>query len=172
MVKAMKSSSPRQRAREQSMRDVLLLALGAAAWLLTELVFGWRWYAALSFAWGIVIVVGVSIRPREIRPSLADEEALRDALRARAAPAPSALPPGIALLARDLVRFGRPDGPAGSSRFLHGARADARAIGELLHERGGQEAMLTAHAHVRAELGADAARELELSWDGIGEWRG
>jgi hypothetical protein len=32
--------------------------------------------------------------------------------------------------------------------------------------------MKAAHSAVRRELGDNAARELEVSWNGIGEWQG
>ncbi|WBB61663.1 hypothetical protein O7599_03655 [Streptomyces sp. WMMC500] len=47
-----------------------------------------------------------------------------------------------------------------------------REIGAELHEAGGKQRMLSAHAAVRAELGQAHARELEAAWDGVGDWRG
>lgn len=47
-----------------------------------------------------------------------------------------------------------------------------REVGRELNARGGNKLMLAAHAAVRARLGGVAARELEMAWDGIGEWMG
>jgi len=45
-------------------------------------------------------------------------------------------------------------------------------IGRELNARGGNDLMLEAYEVVRARLGGTAARELEVAWDGIGEWMG
>ena len=47
-----------------------------------------------------------------------------------------------------------------------------RDAGRKLNERGGNKLMLSAHAEVAQRLGGVAARELEVAWDGIGEWMG
>ncbi|HLX60146.1 MAG TPA: hypothetical protein VKX17_02575 [Planctomycetota bacterium] len=47
-----------------------------------------------------------------------------------------------------------------------------REVGRELNSRGGMKLMLAAHDAVRNRLGGVAARELEVAWDGIGEWMG
>jgi len=47
-----------------------------------------------------------------------------------------------------------------------------REIGRELNERGGIALMLDAHRAVSERLGGTAGRELEVAWDGIGEWMG
>lgn len=51
-------------------------------------------------------------------------------------------------------------------------RARVRRIGEALDKAGGMDLMLQAHAVVRQNLGGVRARELEVAWDGVGDWRG
>ena len=46
-----------------------------------------------------------------------------------------------------------------------------RRIGSILHEMGGMDEMLEAHARFKM-LRPRAARNLEMMWDGIGSWRG
>lgn len=46
-----------------------------------------------------------------------------------------------------------------------------REIGAELDQMNGKQKMLDVHAVVTAELGRVHARELELAWNGIGEWR-
>jgi hypothetical protein len=47
-----------------------------------------------------------------------------------------------------------------------------REIGRELNVRGGIDLMLSAHRAVSERLGGTAGRELEVAWDGIGEWMG
>jgi hypothetical protein len=47
----------------------------------------------------------------------------------------------------------------------------AREAGEKIYARHGHRAMVTVCDAVRAEAGGVAARELEITWDGIGEWQ-
>lgn len=56
--------------------------------------------------------------------------------------------------------------------FLRRAKGRAREIGELLYDRGGHDLMLQVHEEVRQALGGSSGRELEVAWDGIGEWQG
>ena len=77
------------------------------------------------------------------------------------------------LLVDELVRIGRRTEPGGGARwYLTRANTRAREIGETLSEKGGQDSMLAAHKGVRLQLGAIAARELEVAWDSIGAWAG
>jgi hypothetical protein len=48
---------------------------------------------------------------------------------------------------------------------------NVRRIGSILHEMGGMDEMLEAHARFKM-LRPRAARNLEMMWDGIGSWRG
>lgn len=51
--------------------------------------------------------------------------------------------------------------------------ARVRELGKLLNQSGGMPAMLDAHARFAARtLVPGAARNLEIMWDQIGEWRG
>ena len=75
----------------------------------------------------------------------------------------------------ELVSIGQKDAsdrPGASSRFLRQAKSRAREIGEQLNALGGNDYMLAGHEAVRQTLGAVAARELEVAWNGIGEWLG
>jgi hypothetical protein len=47
----------------------------------------------------------------------------------------------------------------------------AREIGQRLHELGGMTKMRRAHKVVYDLMGGPPARELEICWDGVGEWR-
>ena len=83
-------------------------------------------------------------------------------------------PTDIKQLINELVEVGRkypPDGQS-ASRYLNAARSRAREIGQSLYEKGDNALMLFAHANVCATLGGVAARELEVAWNGIGEWMG
>ena len=75
-------------------------------------------------------------------------------------------------LIQELVRIGRKGAPDhdSSSNFLSTARGRAREIGQQLDQLAGREMMAAAHEVVRFDLGGVAARELELAWDGIGQW--
>ena len=49
----------------------------------------------------------------------------------------------------------------------------AKEVGKRLHQLGGKAMMLNAHKSIAQMFrGTSAARELELSWDGIGDWLG
>jgi ankyrin repeat protein len=56
--------------------------------------------------------------------------------------------------------------------YLPRREGAVRQIGRALDERGGIALMLEAHRVVSERLGGTAARELEVAWDGIGEWMG
>lgn len=47
---------------------------------------------------------------------------------------------------------------------------ETRAIGEQLDALGSYPQMLTAHDRVSRALGRGVARDLEVAWDGIGDW--
>lgn len=50
------------------------------------------------------------------------------------------------------------------------SRARISAIGNALNGEGGLELMLRVHTDVALVVGSDLARELEMAWNGIGEW--
>ena len=55
------------------------------------------------------------------------------------------------------------------------AAEPVREIGERVNEAGGMDLMLETHKVFAAkcdEIGPGLARNLEMAWDGIGEWRG
>jgi ankyrin repeat protein len=56
--------------------------------------------------------------------------------------------------------------------YLPRREGTVRQIGRALDERGGIALMLNAHRLVSERLGRTAGRELEVAWDGIGEWMG
>jgi hypothetical protein len=59
------------------------------------------------------------------------------------------------------------------SAFLGEAtKARTIEIGKELHDICGERAMLMVHAKVFDRCDAQAARMLEMAWDGIGEWLG
>lgn len=72
------------------------------------------------------------------------------------------------VLVEELCGIGRGRG------FLSRSGRDRRTreIGAELHEMGGIRKMREAHDEVRAELGRGPDRELEMAWDGIGDWLG
>jgi hypothetical protein len=79
----------------------------------------------------------------------------------------------LAALIDELIQIGRTqpsEWPGCSSRFLSEAKGRARQIGSQLHELGGKGYMLAAHQPIRQALGPVGARELEMAWDGIGNW--
>jgi hypothetical protein len=83
-------------------------------------------------------------------------------------------PAKVKKLVDELIEAGRkypPDGQS-SSHYLNTGRSRAREIGILLEKEGGNNLMLIAHAKVSSILGGTAARELEVAWDGVGEWMG
>ena len=55
--------------------------------------------------------------------------------------------------------------------FLTSQADEVRAIGSRLNEAGGMEMMLAAHTLFRS-VNPGMARNLEMVWDGIGNWRG
>jgi hypothetical protein len=73
-----------------------------------------------------------------------------------------------------LIEIGRLEAPdqKRASNYLSGARKETMRIGRELDRLGGLPAMAAAHAEVARRLGAAAARELEVAWHGIGDWRG
>lgn len=81
---------------------------------------------------------------------------------------------GIKKLIDELIEIGQKYPPDGRSvsRYLSTAKFRAREIGNSLYEAGGNELMLIAHSKVGGVMGGVAARELEVAWDGIGEWMG
>ncbi len=61
--------------------------------------------------------------------------------------------------------------------FVQGAggapEQELRRIGEMLHQEGGMDLMLTVHAEFTNRCAIHGApRNLEFMWDGIGNWRG
>jgi hypothetical protein len=56
--------------------------------------------------------------------------------------------------------------------FLGKREKDSWAIGAQIHDRYGLEGMSYVCDKVRDRIGSGAARSLEMSWDGIGEWMG
>ena len=82
-------------------------------------------------------------------------------------------PEEIMMLIEELIRVGQkaPDGRS-TSTFLNIGKARAREIGERLNQIDGNELMLAVHSRVSQSLGGSSGRELEVAWDGIGEWMG
>ncbi|GAA2657359.1 hypothetical protein GCM10010400_13560 [Streptomyces aculeolatus] len=72
------------------------------------------------------------------------------------------------LLVAELIEIGLSRG------FLTRTGKDRRTreIGAELHRMGGKRRMVRAHDDVQAVLGRGPDRELELAWDGIGDWLG
>ncbi|WP_181788097.1 hypothetical protein [Streptomyces phytophilus] len=72
------------------------------------------------------------------------------------------------LLVAELIEIGLGRG------FLTRTGKDRRTreIGAELHAMGGKRKMVQAHDDVQAVLGRGPDRELELAWDGIGDWLG
>jgi len=77
-------------------------------------------------------------------------------------------------LVPELVRVGRKQIPdsASASFYLRIAYKPARMIGEQLNHLGGLNLMKSAHREVTNVLGPIAARELDMAWNGIGQWLG
>ena len=80
----------------------------------------------------------------------------------------------ISSLVAQLIEIGRkwPADPCSSSHFLDNAHHRTVELGERLNELGEFDAMFRAHKRVSEILGGPSARELELAWDGIGDWQG
>ena len=55
---------------------------------------------------------------------------------------------------------------------MKGRDSRTREIGAELHRMNGMQKMRDVHRAVAAELGGVRARELEVAWDGIGDWQG
>ena len=55
---------------------------------------------------------------------------------------------------------------------MKGKDPRTREIGAELDRMNGMQKMRDVHRVVAAELGGVRARELEVAWDGIGDWRG
>ncbi len=74
----------------------------------------------------------------------------------------------------ELINIGRKAEAYMSGRFLDPTQPRTREIGVRLNflSAGRPRMMKAAHSAVRRELGDCAARELEVSWNGIGEWQG
>jgi hypothetical protein len=79
--------------------------------------------------------------------------------------------PSAADLITELIDIGHAEGvllaPRGSELW-----GRVRSIGSALNDTGGKKLMLQAHETVRDRLGASRARELEVAWDGVGDWLG
>jgi hypothetical protein len=79
--------------------------------------------------------------------------------------------PSAAELITELIDVGHAEGsllaPPGSE-----LRGRIQSIGSALNHAGGKKLMLKAHGAVRDRLGATFARELEVAWDGVGDWLG
>jgi hypothetical protein len=106
-------------------------------------------------------------------PAEAEARVVRCVGRVEPQAAASSLEDQVRPLIEELIRIGakQPDGQS-TSRFLNPARERAREIGEELHRLGGMKAMLAAHEVVRRTLRGASGRELEVCWNGIGEWMG
>ncbi|MBN1196985.1 MAG: formylglycine-generating enzyme family protein [Candidatus Aminicenantes bacterium] len=65
-------------------------------------------------------------------------------------------------LAEKLRAWRNEDGPDA----LDALRTEARHIGEKMNERGGMKLMLRAHSVSKG------GREIEIAWNGVGDWRG
>lgn len=77
----------------------------------------------------------------------------------------------LKLHVEELINIGRQtDGYWVSGRFLDPTEPRTREIGEHLNHLGRRRMMLAAHAAVRDKLGDYAARELEVAWNGVGDW--
>ena len=72
---------------------------------------------------------------------------------------------------RRLVEYRR-QGLSDSSWLLSNALPRARQIGRRLYEKGGNDLMLQVHRDLKNELRGASGRELEVAWNGIGEWQG
>ncbi|MEU1371416.1 hypothetical protein ABZ454_35540 [Streptomyces sp. NPDC005803] len=70
----------------------------------------------------------------------------------------------------ELIAIGRGRGFVRASPF----RADARTleIGRALDRKGGMDMMRSVHDAVREIVGGGLSRELDVAWDGIGDWLG
>jgi len=78
-----------------------------------------------------------------------------------------------AVLIKELIAVGRSTRPgSGSTLYLSSSKARAREIGTMLNERAGLDLMLRAHQDAQRALGGASGRELEVAWNGIGEWLG
>jgi hypothetical protein len=74
----------------------------------------------------------------------------------------------------ELINIGRQADAYISGRFLDPTQPRTREIGVRLNflSAGQPRMMKAAHSAVRRELGDHAARELEVAWNGIGQWQG
>ncbi|KAG0054374.1 hypothetical protein BGZ83_011383 [Gryganskiella cystojenkinii] len=83
---------------------------------------------------------------------------------------PSVIPSATDLIT-ELIDVGLAEGallgPRGSE-----IRERVQSIGSALNDAGGKKLMLQAHKTVRDRLGVTRARELEVAWDGVGDWLG
>jgi hypothetical protein len=61
-----------------------------------------------------------------------------------------------------------PSGKGFSNKFSRPVKP-VRAIGQVLYDTGGIELMLQAHAKFKGKR-FNSARNLEMMWDGIGDW--
>lgn len=79
--------------------------------------------------------------------------------------------PSAADLITELIDVGLAEGallaPKGSE-----LQERVQSVGSALNDAGGKKLMLQAHETVRDRLGATRARELEVAWDGVGDWLG
>lgn len=72
--------------------------------------------------------------------------------------------------ARELTKIADQEGTLVPPRGTE-ARDRIMAIGNALNTQGGHDLILEAHAEVAAAVSSVLARELEVAWDGIGEWQ-
>lgn len=79
--------------------------------------------------------------------------------------------PSAAELITELIDIGHAEGallaPGGSE-----LRGRVRSIESALNDAGGKKLMLQAHEAVRGRFKPTIARELEVAWDGVGDWLG
>jgi hypothetical protein len=125
----------------------------------------WYWYAALG-----AIAIGVLDRllnakhkkPRGSSVATGPMVVMLGSKRKPQGSMPLELAPFLEAL-RGLAS--RPGG-------LGWARAEVRRIGEEIHAKHGHEAMVSVCDELSYVLGGGPAREVEVAWDGIGDWRG
>ena len=72
----------------------------------------------------------------------------------------------------ELIKLGRGGSNSMGFGYLGDKKLRTREIGDSLNNEGGKQLMLLGLSKVRNEYGNIAARELEMAWDGIGEWWG
>jgi hypothetical protein len=162
-----KTSPPVQRmcstCKQWESRVIIFLLVWLVLGLSAVIIFGIRnphppisyfyYFIMAAAAWGLpLIIVPPGIQYMRARQSVADSDL-------------SALSYGDLLTALQSVRT-KLDSWQSGEELLKVYRQEARNIGEELNKRGGKSLM------TRAYRESGATRSIEISWDGIGEWRG